>query len=119
MKFHQHYIFYLAAVISIVGMLLGWEWVKGSIDGWFPMFAAAMGEITRLRNGVPAGWLEHNMQRSRKLTFVVVALPVLWFAAIGAYGAYLVYVKHPADNQAGIEEYLEARAKNLEMERNK
>jgi hypothetical protein len=114
MKRYAHYPFYAAAAVSVVGMFMQWEWVKGAWDGWFPAWAVAVGELIRVRNNIEAGVVE---KVSKNFQRFAVASIVLLFVGMGGWFAYLKYVWGPANERAGVQEYLDARDKQLREQR--
>jgi len=114
MKFEFHYLWYGAVVLGFVGLFQGWTWV----DAWFPMFALAMAQLSRIRSGKPETLLDRSFKSSRVERLAIGSVFVVVLGITGWF-VYLKYVWGPANERAGVQEYLDARAKKLESERSK
>lgn len=99
-----HYLFYAAAMLSVAGMWLDWHWVKGTFDGWFPMFAVVAGQLTRLRTGAPETILDRAFKSQRAEKMALASL-VLIGLGITAWALLLIYVYHPMKDAESIEQY--------------
>lgn len=103
-KKYAHYGFYAAALVSVAGMWLDWGWVKGTVDGWFPMAAVLMGQLTRIRNGLEPDVFDRAFQ-SRVIEKFAIASLVLFSLGIAGWYAYLVNVKFPKDRAESVEQF--------------
>lgn len=110
MKLHWHHVWYLAAILGIAGLWLDWSWFR---DPWFPMFCLASAQLARYRSGLPLSWIDRAWQ-SRGLEKFAVASIVLLMVAITGWFYYVKLVWGPANERAGIQEYLNARKAQME-----
>lgn len=102
-KYAQHG-FYAAALVSVAGMWLEWDWVKGTFDGWFPLTAVLMGQLTRIRNGLEPDIFDRAF-KSHFLEKTFVTSLMIFGLGIAGWYAYLVKVKFPKDRADSIEQF--------------
>ena len=114
MKFPWHYLWYGATIVGFAGLFLGWNWV----DPWFPMFTVAMAQLSRIRSGHPETIFDKTF-KSGRLEKLAAGSILLMMIVITGWFLYLKYVSFPANDRAGVEEYLKEREKLLEQEHTK
>lgn len=104
LKKYAHHAFYGAALISVAGMWLQWDWVKGTFDGWFPLAAVLMGQLTRIRNGLEPDAFDRAF-KSRAIEKTFLASLVVFGLGIAGWYAYLVRIKIPRDRAESVEQF--------------
>jgi hypothetical protein len=100
-----HWIWYLFAMISTVGMFAGWQWIRDfGFTGWFPFFAVTMGQLVRARSDLPPDMFDRAFRSMRAETLAIGSL-VLIVAGIAIWAAWLNYFEMPRQRAESIEQF--------------
>lgn len=104
MKRFVPFAWYGAAALSVVAMWAQWEWAKGLIDGWFPLFCVVSAQLSRIRLGLPSNILDRTFQSrlAEKLAIGSLAVAV---AGIVIWGAWLKYFYMPQSHAESVEQF--------------
>lgn len=115
MKFYWHHFWYLMVLVGLAGLVFGWT----AFDPWFPMFAVAMAQLSRLRSGLPETWLDKIFSGSHRAQLIGALSVVVVLSGITAYAAWVIYFDIPRNDRASVQEYLKDREAYLQQERSK
>ncbi len=105
MKRYFHLAWYALAVVCLAGLWAGWDWFR---EPMFPLVCVLSGRLTKYELQGKTTFIDRPFERRWMEKFAVASIIAVMVGITGWF-YYVKYVWAPANERAGVQEYLDAR----------
>ncbi len=105
MKKYAHLLWYALGLLSLAGLWLHWDWASEPL---FPLVCFLSGRLTRHELRLQPTIFDRPFENRWMEKFAIGSIAVMMLTITGWF-LYVKYVWGPANERAGVQEYLDAR----------